>query len=72
MAQRSVGTAGAVVEEKRMNHLQRISRPPAKAQDICNNIQSDYQAMMCFLINLLTAFFLPLAQLKSPNDGEAA
>lgn len=61
-----------------MNHIQRISRPPAKAEDICTNIQSDYQALMCFLLDLLTAFFLPLASLKNPQEepadteGEAA
>ena len=55
-----------------MHHIQRISRPPAKAQDICDNIQSDYQAMMCFLLELLTAFFLPLAQMKDPNTEEGS
>ncbi len=56
-----------------MKHVRKISRGPAQAQSgLCDNIDNDYQAMLCFMIQLLTAFFLPLADIKKPEEETTA
>lgn len=62
-----------------MKHLSGISRLPIKAQTegegdgiaICTDISNDYQAQLCFVVELLTSFFLPLFNIKNngnPNE----
>ena len=51
-------------------HIKGISRRPVKAQSICDSIDNEYQAMLCFLLQLLTDFFLPLADIKKPPETE--
>ena len=53
-----------------MMHIRGISRRPVKAQSICDDIDNEYQAMLCFLMQLLTQFFLPLSDIKSPSEPE--
>lgn len=52
-----------------MRHVRRISTAPVKAQSegVCEAIESDFQARLCFSIQFLTGFLLPVLQLK---DGE--
>lgn len=61
-----------------MKHVHRISALPCRAQTdgtsdvaICSDISNDYQAQLCFLVELLTSFFLPLFQLKVSTDPNA-
>lgn len=52
-----------------MSHLKAISRSPASAQSgVCSNITNDYQAILCFILQIMTLFVLPLAQTKSPSE----
>lgn len=39
--------------------------------DFCANPQSDYHAFLCFLLNVLVNFFLPLAEIKKPQDTDS-
>ncbi len=51
-----------------MKHLNTVSRTPMKAQTgICDNFQSDLQVKLCFLIQILTNFILPLDSSKNPD-----
>jgi hypothetical protein len=60
-----------------MKHVHRISALPKRAQTdgtdtaICTDIGNDYQAQLCFLVELLTSFFLPVLQLKVSTDPNA-
>lgn len=53
-----------------MRHLTAISRVPKAAQsvNVCSNVSSDFQARLCFLFQILTQFFLPLAEIKAPSE----
>ena len=52
-----------------MRHLKTVSkRPETAASAICNNVTNNYQALLCFMMELLTGFFLPLADTKDPGD----
>ncbi len=54
-----------------MKRIERITLNPVKAQqstNFCSNIESDYQAFLCFLLSVLTNFFLPLAEIKKPQE----
>jgi hypothetical protein len=54
-----------------MKHTKVITRMPAKAQGgFCDNIESDYQALLCFMLQILTGFFLPLAGIKNPSPPD--
>jgi hypothetical protein len=59
-----------------MKHVVCLSKAPAKASTttgICGTVTNDYSALLCFMTQLLTDFFLPLAQLKNPtppSEGE--
>ncbi len=52
-----------------MHHLKSITKTPDKAQSICTDIQSDFQAKLCFTLEYLTAFALPLINMKDTNGG---
>lgn len=50
-----------------MRHTRSLSRIPARAQvtgGVCENIGSNSQATLCFLLQILVSFFLPVAQIK--------
>ncbi len=53
-----------------MKHLRSLSQRPALAQStsLCTNIDNDFQAQLCFVFEVLTSFFLPLVQLKQPEE----
>ncbi len=55
-----------------MKRIRRVTNKPLRAQqqgtDFCTNIESDYQAFLCFLLSVLTNFFLPLAEIKKPQE----
>jgi len=55
------------MEERIMQHVRVVTQGPLKAADMCADIQSDYQAALCFLIQVLTTVFLPLVELKTPS-----
>ncbi len=48
-----------------MNHFKPISKVPSKAQSICNDISSDFQAKLCFALEYLTLFALPVLDMKA-------
>ncbi len=50
-----------------MRHVKAISRTPARAQSICDNLDNDYQAFLCFFFEFLVAFILPLVDVKTPT-----
>lgn len=55
-----------------MKHTTLISRRSVRtASSFCDNIESDYQAMLCFMLQVLTGFFLPLANIKKPTDPDS-
>lgn len=59
-----------------MKHARPISMAPSKAQTdgtvaICDDISNDYQAQLCFLVELLTNFFLPLFSIKRNGNPNA-
>ena len=45
-----------------MKHVHSISRMPKPARDIeiCTDIANDFQAQLCFVVELLISFALPL------------
>jgi len=44
-----------------MKHLNMLSKTPVKAQTgLCENFESDLQVKLCFLIQILTEFVLPV------------
>lgn len=54
-----------------MRHLRLVSKAPKKAQitGLCgDNIDTDYEATLCFLLNILLGFFLPVVEAKYPGD----
>lgn len=55
-----------------MRHVHAISCIPKAAQtvNVCTNIGSDFQARLCFLFQILTQFFLPLADLKNTSTED--
>jgi hypothetical protein len=56
-----------------MRHTKPLSRIPARAQvtgGVCDNINSNSQATLCFLLQLLTSFFLPVAQIKNDTQDQ--
>lgn len=64
-----------------MKHLGRITALPFRAQTtppvdegpatICSDINNDFQAQLCFLVELLTNFFLPVFTIKSATNPDA-
>ena len=52
-----------------MKHVVCISRRPVRAQsDICTGIGSDYQALLCFLIQVLQTIFPSIIDTKTPTQ----
>lgn len=48
-----------------MRHVKSLSRLPKCAQSgLCATVESQSQAQLCFLLELLTSFFLPLFNIK--------
>ncbi|MBL7649714.1 MAG: hypothetical protein JNK74_26360 [Candidatus Hydrogenedentes bacterium] len=55
-----------------MKHLALLSKRPERAQaDICTSISSDYQALLCFLVEVLQTIFPTLAEAKTPTQSDA-
>lgn len=56
-----------------MHHLNSITRVPQVAQTanpLCSSPTSDFQVKLCFLVSILTDFFLPVYTLKvDTGDG---
>lgn len=55
-----------------MRHLRCVSKAPKKAQitGLCgDNIDTDYEATLCFLLNILVGFLLPVVEAKYPSDN---
>ena len=56
-----------------MKHVMAVSKAPPKAQSgLCQSFESDLQVQLCFLLELLTQFFLPVAAIKNPEDDTPA
>ena len=54
-----------------MKHLMLLSRCPEPAQAaICTGITSDYQALLCFLVEVLQTIFPSLAESKTPTQTD--
>lgn len=53
-----------------MKHIGLVSRRPVRAQsDICTGIGSDYQALLCFLVQVLQTVFPSLIDSKTPTQS---
>jgi hypothetical protein len=53
-----------------MKHLMPLSRCPEPAQaDICTGISSDYQALLCFLVEVLQTIFPAITDSKTPTQS---
>lgn len=53
-----------------MKHLMLLSRRPDRAQTaLCTGITSDYQALLCFLIEVLQTVFPSFAESKTPTQS---
>jgi len=53
-----------------MRHLNCLSRRPRQAQSaLCSNIGSDYQALLCFIIEALQTVFPAFADSKTPTQS---
>ncbi|MBP8131654.1 MAG: hypothetical protein KA184_18905 [Candidatus Hydrogenedentes bacterium] len=53
-----------------MKHVCTVSRAPYAASDLCTNPTSDYQVKLCFLVSILTDFFVPVLQIKNEVGGD--
>ncbi|HOK09464.1 MAG TPA: hypothetical protein PLT82_07720 [Candidatus Hydrogenedens sp.] len=53
---------------KSMTSLPRRAQQQETGGGFCTKIESDYQAFLCFLLEVLTGFFLPLAEIKKPQE----
>lgn len=52
-----------------MKHLMLLSRRPDGAQTtLCSGISSDYQALLCFLLEVIQTIFPSLADAKTPTQ----
>ena len=49
-----------------MKHIHTLSQLPKPAQSaaLCSNIESDFQAELCFIVEILISFALPLLSSK--------
>ncbi|MCF6285641.1 MAG: hypothetical protein L3K26_10675 [Candidatus Hydrogenedentes bacterium] len=56
-----------------MRHIHCLSKCPERAQtnEICANISSDYQALLCFVIEALQTIFPSFAEFKAPTQTGA-
>ena len=55
-----------------MKHLMLLSRRPDRAQTtFCTTVTSDYQALLCFLIQVLETVFPSIADAKTPTQTGA-
>ncbi|MDP2326289.1 MAG: hypothetical protein Q8N51_19985 [Gammaproteobacteria bacterium] len=53
-----------------MKHISHISRRPAKAQgDLCSGFESDYQVLLCFLLEVLQIIFPFIEDSKTPTQS---
>lgn len=54
-----------------MRHINYVTRRPERAQSaLCSNIGSDYQALLCFIIEALQTVFPSFADSKTPAQTE--
>ncbi len=52
-----------------MRHVRCISMQPAKAQTgICEAVDTDFQARLCFAMEFFTSFLLPIVTLKTGDS----
>lgn len=45
-----------------MKHLKVVARKPVLAASLCDNVNSDFAAQLCFVSTLLVQFLLPVLQ----------
>ena len=54
-----------------MRHMKYLSKRPECAQSaLCTSIGSDYQALLCFIIEALQTVFPTFAESKTPTQTE--
>ena len=54
-----------------MRHMKYLSKRPERAQSaLCTSIGSDYQALLCFIIEALQTVFPTFAESKTPTQTE--
>jgi hypothetical protein len=52
-----------------MKHLAPLTkRPPSAQSDVCTNLQSDYQALLCFVLEVLQVIFPSIIESKTPTQ----
>lgn len=53
-----------------MKHIHHISRSPAKAQsNLCTGFESDYQVLLCFILEVLQTVFPFIEDSKTPTQS---
>jgi len=53
-----------------MSHLNIISKRPSRAQSaLCTGLQSDYQVLLCFLLEVLQTVFPSITDSKTPTQS---
>ena len=53
-----------------MNHVRTISRRPLKAQSsLCTGFESDYQVLLCFILEVLQTIFPSIEDSKTPTQS---
>lgn len=54
-----------------MKHVRYISRRPSRAQSsLCTGFESDYQVLLCFLLEVLQTVFPFVEDSKTPTQSE--
>ena len=53
-----------------MKHIRFVSKRPARAQgDLCTGFQSDYQVLLCFVLEIVQTVFPALTEAKEPTQS---
>ena len=53
-----------------MKHVLLLSRRPSHAQsDLCTGFQSDYQVLLCFLLEIIQTVFPAFSDSKTPTQS---
>lgn len=53
-----------------MKHISHISRRPSKAQSsLCTGFGSDYQVLLCFILEVLQTIFPSIETSKTPTQS---
>ena len=55
-----------------MRHIHPMTKKPMGAQVTCSSATTEFEAMVCFIMNILTGFILPVIQTKKVEEDPPA